>query len=462
MDEIDRILATDERVTPSPRFQSRVMAAVFAEASRPAPLPFPWGRFSVGVVSSAVAASAAAAVVHQADWSLFGPSLGYAGAVTLGTFAVMSLMRRRGLATAIVLAGTGLLMSACTPTSDTGAANQPSSSSSIVFEPTVANTAAAPGPAPDGMVWIPGGEFSMGAAEPAGMDHNHIGMLATDDARPVHRVRVDGFWMDRTEVTNAEFARFVSATGYVTVAERAPTAEEFPGAPPHMLVPGSAVFTPPKGPVGLDNPLQWWAWGKGANWRHPEGPASSIEDRDDHPVVHVAYEDAAAFAAWAGKRLPTEAEWEFAARGGLAGKVYPWGDEFMPNGRPMANSFQGRFPHQNDGRDGHVLTAAVARFPANGYGLHDVAGNVWEWVSDWYRPDYYSELVRAGGVADNPTGPPSSWDPAAPGQAVRVHRGGSFLCTHEYCSRYMVGTRGKGEVASGANHLGFRCVRAGQ
>jgi len=317
-----------------------------------------------------------------------------------------------------------------------------------------------PEAAPAGMLWIPGGEFAMGAAEPTGMDHNHVGMQATADSRPVHRVRVDGFWMDRTEVTNDEFARFVAATGYVTIAEKAPSKEEFPTAPPEMLVAGSVVFAEPPAPVPLDNHLRWWTWATGANWRQPEGPGSSIAGRGNHPVVHVAYADAEAYARWAGKRLPTEAEWEFAARGGLEGKVYPWGDEFMPEGRWMTNSFQGHFPDHNAASDGHVATAPVAQFPANGYGLHDVAGNVWEWVSDWYRPDYYLQLAQAGGVARNPKGPERSFDPSEPGQPKRVHRGGSFLCTDQYCSRYMVGTRGKGEVNSGTNHLGFRCVKA--
>lgn len=333
------------------------------------------------------------------------------------------------------------------------------SDGATVFATTTLNNNTAPSPAPSNMVWIPGGEFSMGAAEPTGMDHNHAGMLATQDSRPVHRVFVDGFWMDRTEVSNAEFARFVASTGYVTVAERKPSAKDFPDASPEMLVPGSVVFSPPSRPVPLDDHLQWWVWVKGANWRHPEGPNSSIQGRENHPVVHVAYEDAEAYARWAGKRLPTEAEWEFAARGGLTGKVYPWGDEFMQNGRFMTNSFQGHFPDRNSRSDGYTSTAPVAQFPANNYGLYDVAGNVWEWVSDWYRPDYYAQLAK-NGVARNPQGPQNSFDPDNPGQLMRVHRGGSFLCTDQYCARYMVGTRGKGEVATGTNHLGFRCVQS--
>jgi formylglycine-generating enzyme required for sulfatase activity len=324
------------------------------------------------------------------------------------------------------------------------------------FQPTIANPAAAPGPAPEGMVWIPGGEFSMGAADPLGQDANVVGMQATEDSRPIHRVAVDGFWMDRTEVTNRQFAEFVKATGYVTVAERVPTAEEFPGAPPENLVAGSVVFSPPDHAVPLDTHFRWWSYVPGANWRRPAGPGSAM--REDHPVVHVVFEDAEAYAKWAGKRLPTEAEWEFAARGGLAGALYPWGDEFLVDGKFMANTHQGHFPNEDTHADAHGGIAPVAQFPPNAYGLHDVAGNVWEWTTDWYRPDYYASLA-AGGVAHNPAGPRDSFDPAEPGVAKRVHRGGSFLCTEQYCSRYMVGTRGKGEPSTGTNHVGIRLVR---
>ncbi len=311
-----------------------------------------------------------------------------------------------------------------------------------------------------GMVWIAGGEFDMGAAAPLGEDNNQVGMQATHDSRPIHRVRLDGFWMDRTEVTNADFARFVAATGYVTLAEKPLAAQDFPGLAQDMLAPGSAVFTPPTAAVPLDHSGRWWAWMKGANWRHPEGPASSIAGREVHPVVHVAFDDAVAYCTWHDKHLPTEAEWEFAARGGLSGKRYPWGDEFQPGGRWMTNSFQGHFPDHNSGDDGYISTAPVAQFPANGHGLHDVAGNVWEWVSDWYRPDYYRELASGDEVADNPTGPVSSFDPDEPGVAKRVHRGGSFLCTNQYCARYQVGTRGKGDINTSTNHLGIRCARS--
>lgn len=327
------------------------------------------------------------------------------------------------------------------------------------FLPTKPNTTKPPGPAPAGMVWIPGGEFSMGAADPVGKDMNDVGMNATTDSRPIHRVYVDGFWMDKTEVTNVQFEKFVKATGYVTVAERTPTAEEFPGAPPENLVAGSVVFSPPGHPVPLNNFLQWWDYIHGANWRHPLGPKSSIKGKGNFPVVQVAYEDALAYAKWADKRLPTEAEFEFAARGGLTGKPYAWGDEFRPKGKWMANTHQGHFPNKDTGEDGYTGIAPVAQFPPNGYGLYDIAGNVWEWTSDWYRPDYYAQLAAAGGVARNPKGPDSSYDPAEPGQPKRVHRGGSFLCTEQYCSRYMVGTRGKGEISTGTNHLGFRLVK---
>jgi sulfatase modifying factor 1 len=328
----------------------------------------------------------------------------------------------------------------------------------VAFQPTVPNKTPAAHPAPAGMLWIPGGEFSMGAADMAGM--NNVGMEATTDSRPVHRVYVDGFYMDKTDVTNVQFAKFVKATGYVTVAERKPRAEDFPGAPPENLVAGSVVFTRPESPVPLNDHLQWWSYVKGADWRHPTGPDSSIKGKDNYPVVQIAYEDAEAYAKWAGKRLPTEAQWEFAARGGLTGKPFVWGDEFRPGGKYMANTHQGHFPDHDNGEDGVVGLTAVAQYPANGYGLYDMAGNVWQWTSDWYRPDYYKTLAASGTVARNPAGPASSYDPDEPGEPKKVHRGGSFLCTDQYCSRYMVGTRGKGEVSTGTNHLGFRLVSA--
>jgi formylglycine-generating enzyme required for sulfatase activity len=326
------------------------------------------------------------------------------------------------------------------------------------FLETVASSATPPGAAPDGMVWIPGGEFSMGARDPFDRQ-DVVGMQATTDSRPIHRVAVDGFWMDATEVTNDQFAQFVKATGYVTVAERVPRQEDFPDAPPENLVAGSVVFSPPDHAVPLNDHFQWWSYVNGADWRHPSRLESSIEGKEKFPVVQIAYEDAEAYAKWAGKRLPTEAEWEFAARGGLAGKLYPWGDEFTKDGKWMANTHQGHFPESDTAADAHGGVAAVAQYPANGYGLYDVGGNVWEWTTDWYRPDYYGELAASGGVARNPAGPSESFDPDEPGHAKKVHRGGSFLCTDQYCSRYMVGTRGKGEVSTGTNHLGFRCVQ---
>jgi formylglycine-generating enzyme len=326
------------------------------------------------------------------------------------------------------------------------------------FAPTVENKYTPSGSAPAGMAWIPGGEFSMGAQDPPMMDD--VGMQATLDSRPIHRVYVDGFWMDKTDVTNEEFTKFVRATGYITVAERKPKAEDYPGAPPENLVAGSVVFSPPDHPVPLNDHFQWWSFVVGANWRHPLGPASSIQGKEKYPVVHVAYEDAEAYAKWAHKRLPTEAEWEIAARGGLTGKPFVWGDEFRPNGKWMANTFQGQFPVKDTGDDHFVGIAQVAQFPANGYGLYDMAGNVWQWTSDWYRPDYYQQLANSGAKVRNPRGPEKPYDPSEPTERKKTQRGGSFLCTDQYCSRYMVGTRGKGEVSTGTNHLGFRCVKA--
>ena len=331
-----------------------------------------------------------------------------------------------------------------------------SANAGSAFGPTVPNTESPSGKVPKGTVWIPGGEFSMGAQDPPDMDL--VGMQATRDSRPIHRVYVDGFFMDKTDVTNAQFREFVKATGYVTIAERTPRAEDFPGAPPENLVAGSVVFSPPDHPVPLNDHFQWWNYVPGANWRHPAGPKSSIQGKENYPVVQIAYGDAEAYAKWAHKRLPTEAEWEFAARGGLAGKPFVWGEKFRPNGKWMANTYQGHFPVQDSGGDGFVGLAPVSQFAPNGYGLYDMAGNVWQWTADWYRPNYYSQLATAGGVARNPKGPETSFDPAEPSEKKKVHRGGSFLCTDQYCSRYMVGTRGMGEVSTGTNHLGFRCV----
>lgn len=327
------------------------------------------------------------------------------------------------------------------------------------FAPTLLNHAEGhDGPA--GMVWIPGGEFSMGTSDPT----NALcgGTDTMEDARPVHRVYVDGFWMDATEVTNAEFARFVAATHYVTEAERTPSASDYPGVPAAGLVAGSLVFTPPAHPVPLTNALAWWRYVPGADWRHPEGPGSDLAGREHHPVVHVTYADAEAYAHWEGKRLPTEAEWEFAARGGRTGERYTWGTELQPGGKWMANIWEGSFPTHNSGADGHVGTAPVGSYDANPFGLFDMAGNVWEWCRDWYRPDTYFLQLEAthGDVVRNPAGPAraDSFDPAEPGMAKRVQRGGSFLCTDAYCTRYQLGSRGKGDPGTSSNHVGFRCV----
>ena len=303
-----------------------------------------------------------------------------------------------------------------------------------------------PGPAPEGMVWVPAGAFSMG---------DTTGNF--EDANPLHRVELDGFWIDRTEVTNAQFNKFVDATRYVTVAERPPDPRDFPGVPPEQLKdvqPGSIVFTPPPTDVPLDNFGQWWTYVPGANWRHPDGPGSTIDGKDNHPVVQVCWHDAAAYAKWAGKRLPTEAEWEYAARGGLDRARFAWGNELKPDNKWQANIWQGRFPAANSAEDGFARVAPVAQFPPNGYGLHDMAGNVWEWCADWYRPDYY-----AASPARNPPGPTDSLDPNEPGMPKRVQRGGSFLCSDGYCIRYLPAGRGKGDVASAASHVGFRCAK---
>jgi formylglycine-generating enzyme len=310
--------------------------------------------------------------------------------------------------------------------------------------PVKLNAPEPPGPAPEGMVWVPGGEFWMGTDD------------GPPDQQPRHRVYVDGFWMDRTEVTNAAFEKFVASTGYATISERKPDPKLYPDAPPDKLVPGSAVFVAPASDIPLDNPLGWWKYVPGACWKHPEGPGSSIKGRENHPVVHIAWADAQAYCEWAGKRLPTEAEWEFAARGGLDRKEYCWGDEEKPGGKYQANYWQGRFPVENTAADGFRGVAPVGSFPPNGYGLVDVAGNAWEWCADWYDADYYRHSPSR-----NPQGPDHSpggrMDPTLPS---RVRRGGSFLCSDNYCRRYLPAARDENPPDSSASHTGFRCVRS--
>ncbi|HYE73587.1 MAG TPA: formylglycine-generating enzyme family protein [Blastocatellia bacterium] len=313
-------------------------------------------------------------------------------------------------------------------------------------EPASVNKTPPPGPAPEGMVWVPGGTFWMGCDD-----------CNMPDAEPSHLVKVDGFWMDATPVTNAQFAKFVEATGYKTIAERPLNPKDFPGVPLDKLVSGSSVFTQPLRPVSLDNIFNWWTYVPGANWQHPEGPNSNLRGREDHPVVQIAWDDAVAYSKWAGKRLPTEAEFEFAARGGLDRQAYAWGNELKPNGKWAANIWQGMFPVKNRVEDGYERTSPVKAFAPNGFGLYDMGGNVWQWCSDWYRPDYFEQLA-ASGVAHNPQGPESSYDPQESNIPKRVQKSGSFLCSDQYCSRYLVGSRGKGAADSGGSNTGFRCV----
>lgn len=309
-----------------------------------------------------------------------------------------------------------------------------------------------------GMVWVPAGTFTMGAVD------GDTG--ARSDERPRHLVSTEGFWMDETEVTNAQFKLFVKATGYKTTAERKPVWEEMkkqlppgtPRPPDEVLVPGSLVFRQPGGPVPLDNPAYWWEWRPGASWRHPEGPGSTIDGRDNHPVVQVSWDDAVAYAKWAGKRLPTEAEWEWAARGGLREAIYAWGNDPIDQGAPRANTWQGNFPNENTRGDGFERAAPVKSYKPNGYGLYEISGNVWEWCQDWYRNDYYQTTNRPEGVR-NPTGPTSSFDPDEPTVPKRVQRGGSFLCHDSYCASYRVAARMKSSPDTGLLHSGFRCVK---
>ncbi len=290
---------------------------------------------------------------------------------------------------------------------------------------------------------------------------------AWNDEKPTHRVRVEEFWIDSTEVTNAQFQKFVDATQYLTTAERVPTAEEIlaqsppgtPAPPAELLVPGSLVFTPPDHAVPLNDVSQWWTWTPGANWRHPEGPASDLTGWENHPVVHISWDDAAAYAKWAGKRLPTEAEWEFAARGGLDRAPYVWGADPPSEARPQANLWTGTFPHRNTAADGHVRTAPVKSFPPNGYGLYDMAGNVWEWCADWYDRDAYTRRSRNEATI-SPAGPEASHDAMRPFMTQRSQRGGSFLCNDSYCSRYRPSARHGCTPDTGMSHVGFRCAKS--
>jgi formylglycine-generating enzyme len=311
-----------------------------------------------------------------------------------------------------------------------------------------APTPASP-PSPD-MLWIPGGTFRMGS------DKHY------PEEAPVHRVTVDGFWIDRTPVTNAQFRKFVEATRYVTFAEIAPDPKDYPGALPHMLRAGSLIFVPTKGPVDLRNWNNWWTFKFGANWRRPYGPGSSIRGLDDHPVVHVAYKDAQAYARWAGKELPTEAEWEFAARGGLDGAEFAWGDEFMPGERAMANTWHGDFPWQKLATHGYQRTSPFDAFPANGYGLYDMIGNVWEWTADWYTPKHQADAPKACCIPENPRGGPeaASYDPCQPQIRIprKVLKGGSHLCALCYCRRYRPAARHAQPIDTSTSHVGFRCV----
>lgn len=302
----------------------------------------------------------------------------------------------------------------------------------------------------DDMVLVPGGRFQMGS------DRHY------PEEAPTHRVTVDAFRIDRTPVTNRQFRAFVEATGHVTFAEIPPDPKDYPGALPHMLYAGSLVFLPPPHPVDLRDWSQWWTFMKGADWRHPYGPDSDIEGLDDHPVVHVSYADALAYARWIGQDLPTEAEWEFAARGGLEGAEFAWGDEFMPGGRHMANTWQGMFPYRNACEDGYERTSPVGVFLANGYGIHDMIGNVWEWTSDWYAPKHPADAAKACCIPQNPRGAAEaeSYDPSQPGVRIprKVLKGGSHLCAPNYCRRYRPAARHPEPVDTSTSHVGFRCV----
>jgi formylglycine-generating enzyme required for sulfatase activity len=305
-----------------------------------------------------------------------------------------------------------------------------------------------PPPYPD-MVWIPGGTFRMGS------DRHY------PEERPAHRVSVDGFWMDRYPVTHARFARFVDATGFRTFAELPPRPEDYPGSVPELLVAGSLVFVQPPGRVDPNDNTNWWRYVGGADWRHPFGPGTSNDTLGDHPVVHVTFSDAEAFAEWEGKTLPTEAEWEFGARGGLDGAAFAWGDDFLPSDRHMANTWQGEFPWQHQCRDGYERTSPVGSFPPNGYGVYDVIGNVWEWTTDWYQPRHPHDQMKACCIPSNPRGPAAD-DSYDPDQNLHIRRkvlkGGSHLCAPNYCRRYRPAARYPQPVDTSTSHVGFRCI----
>jgi sulfatase modifying factor 1 len=303
---------------------------------------------------------------------------------------------------------------------------------------------------PAGMVFVPRGTFRMGS------DHHY------PEEAPAHLVTVNDFWIDRAPITNREFRKFINATGYVTFAESAPDPRNYPGALPHMIKAGSLVFAPPKHSVDLQDWSQWWIFKFGANWRRPYGPRSSISGMDDHPVVHVANRDAEAYAQWAGKELPSEAEWEFAARGGLDGAEFAWGHEFTPDGKQMANTWQGAFPHQNLRSDGFERTSPVTAFSPNGYGLYDMIGNVWEWTADWYSPQHRADAVKTCCIPQNPRGgvENESYDRGVPESKIprKVLKGGSHLCAPNYCRRYRPAARHAQPIDTSACHVGFRCI----
>jgi len=295
------------------------------------------------------------------------------------------------------------------------------------------------------MVYIKDGTFWMGSDDG----------LATE--RPAHQVKLVSFWIDKYPVTNQQFSKFVNQTGYITYAERNPDPKDFPDVPPDKLVAGSAVFQAPKQKVDMRNYLNWWVYKPGANWKHPEGPNSDLKGRENHPVVHVTYYDAEAYCRWAEKEIPTEAQFEFAARGGLDRKKYVWGDQPQQDSKPLANIWQGEFPYKNKMSDGYAGTSPVGSFPPNGYGLYDMAGNVWEWTQDWFHPDYYKNSPK-----DNPTGvrQSESFDPDEPGIAKKIVKGGSFLCADNYCTGYRPSARMATDPLSSFSHTGFRCVMA--